>query len=204
MAYIHDPIIVEQGRHMPSLGALIGSRVSDDVYNRVQSNGFKSFFGSDYDTMNTTFFNQYTKPMNDLSLDLSRTVNALLNPDQFRILSTIEDFQSIPPCMELAIALYEPVRKGILEGRMEGFGYDETTLPDEDFYGRMISNFRCEGVQESSDDDGRYLISATIYSDDPDLDDDQLYAIEMTRETIRDRILATTNRDPTCINSPRG
>lgn len=204
MARFHDTITITAGHSMPSLGTLIGSRVSNDVFESINSHNHASFFGGEFDHMREEFFNRYVRPMEQLNLDISRTVNALLNPDQFRILESVVDFQSIPPCMEMAIALFDPVRQGIIEGRMEGFGYDPSTLPDEDVYGRMIDNFSCDDVLAASDDEGYYDIHATMYSDDPNLTPDELHAILKTREYILNRILAETDRDPTAIELPRG
>lgn len=204
MARIHETISISSASQMPSLGALIGSRVSSEVFDSINRSGFTSFFGSDFDHMQEDFFNRHVKPMDALSLELSRTVNLVLNPDKFRILESIEDFQNIPSCMELAILTFAPVRQGVLEGRMDGFGYDPNTLPEEDIYGRIIDNFTCEDVEAASDDDGYYKVSGTMYSDDPDLTDDELHAIQRTRDYIRRVILVQTDRDPTDIFVARG
>ena len=104
----------------------------------------------------------------------------------------------------MAILMYEPVRMAFQEGRVEGFGYNPESLPEEDVYGRMIENFTCRDVAAASDEEGYYPISATLYSDDPDLTDDELFAIRSTRRFIRDKILKGTDRDPTAIDLPRG
>lgn len=204
MPIFHDDVTIQHGGKMPSLGALIGSRVSSDVFAAVQGSSHSSYFGDDFNKLKRDFFNQFVKPMDNLSIDLSRTVNALMNPDRIRPLISIDDLRTTPLSMELSIALYEPVRTGILEGRMDGYGYDPSTLPKEDFYGRMIENFSCSDVREASDADGYFPLTGTMHSDDPDLSDDELRAIEATRDFIRDRILAETNRDPTSIDVCRG
>ena len=204
MATFHDTITIHSESQIPSLGTLIGSRVSSEVFNSINNMGHSSFFGSDFDHMGSEFFNRHVRTMDSLGLELTRTVNAVLNPDRFRVLSSIEDFRSIPLCMEMSIVMFEPVRKAIEEGRMEGFGYDPSTLPEEDIFGRLIDNFACNDVAKASDDEGWYPISATLYTDDPVMDDDQLYAIRKTRDYILGHILAETDRDPTCIDLSRG
>lgn len=204
MAEIFDTVVIESGSRFPSLGSLIGSRVSVDIYNDINNSGYQSFFGDQFDHMRNEFFNRYVRPMDELNLDISRTVNALINPDRFRILNSVEDFRSIPPCMEMAICLYEPIRQGMVEGRIEGFGWIPETLPEEDVYGRLLSNFECLDVQEASDGEGYYEVHGTLMTDDPDLSDDELWAIRKTRQYILDKILATTDRDPTAIDLPRG
>lgn len=204
MARIHETISISSGSQMPSLGSLIGSRVSNEVFDSINKAGFTSFFGSEFDHMTESFFERHVKPMDDLNLELSKTVNLILNPDKFRILNTLDDFKSIPSCMELPILMFEPIRQGVMEGRLSGFGYDPSTLPDEDDFGRLIDNFTCEDVEEVSDNDGYFKLTGTMYSDDPDLSDDDLYAIRKTREYIRDVILRNTDRDPTDILVSRG
>lgn len=204
MARIHDTIVIGQGQTMPSLGSLIGSRVSSDVFDSINSQGHASFFGAEFDHMRQEFFNRYVRPMDQVNLEISRTVNAIMNPDQFRILESIEDFRSIPPCMELAIVMFDPIRQGMIEGRIEGFGYDPSSLPQDDVFGRLIDNFSCNDVLAASDEEGYYDISATLYSDDPDLTPDELHAIDKTRSYILNKLLKETDRDPTAIELPRG
>lgn len=203
MAIFHDPIEI-QGSAMPSLGMLLGTRASSEVFDSINTRGHASFFGADFDNINRDFFNRHVRQMDTMNFNLSRTVDAIMNPDRFRILDDMRSFESIPLCMELSIALFEPVRKGIIEGRMEGFGLNPLFLPEEDFYGRMIDNFTCEDVAAAADEHGNYEVTATMDSEDPDLTDDELYSIRKTREYILNKILAETDRDPTAINLPRG
>lgn len=204
MARIHDTISISSGSQNISLGMLLGSRVSGEVFDSINSTGHSSFFDNEFAHMRNEFLNRYVRPMDALSNDLTRTVNMVMNPDRIRILDTVEDFRSIPPSMELAILMFEPVLQGFKEGRIEGFGYDINTLPEEDIHGRYIDNFTCEDVAEASDDDGYYDIKATFYSDDIDLSEDEVYAIRKTRDYIRNKLLPKTDRDPTNIDMMRG
>lgn len=204
MAIFHETInITSAGRH-PNLGMLLGTRASSDVFNTINARGHTSLFGSDYDHMHADFYERHVRPMDALNFEVSRTVNMIMNPDRYRILNTMEDFKSIPSCMEMAILCFEPVRHGVQTGTMEGFGYNPDTLPEEDMYGRLIDNFTCEDVLEVADEHGYYDVSGTLYSDDLDLNDDDLFAIRRTREFIRDKILLGTDKDPTAIQLPRG
>jgi len=204
VAIFHDTINISSAGRMPSLGMLIGTRASSEVFNTINSRGHTSLFGSDYDHMHQDFYERHVRPMDSLNFEVSRTVNMIMNPDRYRILDTIESYKSIPSCMEMAILCFDPIRKGLMEGRFEGFGYNPDTLPEEDMYGRLIDNFTCEDVHAVADDEGYYDVHGTMYTDDLDLNDDDLYAIRRTREFIRDKILNGTDRDPTCILLPRG
>lgn len=203
MIVIHDTVSISSAHQPPSLGALSGSRVSNEVFESINSGAHRSFFGDDFRHMSQEFFQRYVAPMDQISFDISRTVNAVLNPDRIRILNTMDDFKSIPLSMEIPILLFEPVRKAALEGRVSGFGYDPEWLP-EDMYGRLIDNFTCEDVLTAKDEDGYYPIQATMFSDDEVLSDDKLYAISETRDYIRNHILKKTDRDPTDIDVCRG
>jgi hypothetical protein len=187
---------------MPTLGSLLGSRVSSDVFSQINDLGHASIFGSEFDQRRNEFFMRYVQPVDQVAHEIRSTVNALLNPDYFRALESIEDLRSIPLCMEMAIATFAPIRQGIMEGRFEGFGYDPNTLP-EDVFGRLNDNFTCEDVGASMDEEGRFQTSAIIYSDDPELSDDDLYAIRRTRDYLK-HVLDKTDRDPTAIDLPRG
>lgn len=204
MARIHDHVIIESGNALPSLGALIGSRVSSEVFGNINAHSHKSFFGSDFDQRRQEFFDRHVRRMDDISIDIARTVNLVVNPDQFRILNSFEDFQAIPPCMQLPIIMFEPVRRAFLEGRIEGFGFDPENLPKEDVYGRLIDNFTCEDVLAAMDENGEYEVTGVMSTDDPEVSSDELYAIRKTREYIKRHILDGSNRDPTAIRLNRG
>ena len=71
--------------------------------------------------------------------------------------------------------------------------YGEPPIMEEDYIDdaiteRMMNNFSCDNVAEASDAKGYYPISATLYSDDPEMSDDALYVLRQSRDFIRDRI----------------
>lgn len=204
MARIHDTIEITSAGTMPPLDMLLGARASSDVFDSINAQGYRSFFGSDFDNMRQEFYQRHILPMDSLQFEIGRTVNMLINPDHIRMLISIEDLRSTPTSMEMPILLYAPVRTLFEEGRVEGFGYDPDYLPPEDVYGRLIDNFSCDDVEAASDDVGQYDIEGTMWSDDPDLEDDELYAIRKTRQYILNHVLAQTDRDPTAVDLPRG
>lgn len=204
MARIHEEIKITSIGRMPSLGDLLGTGTSSDIFDRVDNSGYSSFFGSEFTHMGQRFYDRHVRPLEELSFEIGRTVNMLVNPDRYRTLASIEDFRSIPTCMELPIVMFAPLRQALVEGRIEGFGYNPDSLPEEDVFGRMISNFACDDVAAASDENGEYEISAIFDSEDPDLSDDDLYHIRLTREYIKESIWKNTDRDPTAIDIPRG
>ena len=204
MAVIHDDIMISSSSLPPSLSMLIGSSVSMDVFEAVDNRGFASMFGNDFNNVRMDFFQKHVEPVSRLNLELARTVNMIINPDHFRPLVSFDDYLSIPPCMELPILLFEPVRRAFEQGRIEGFGYDPDRLPEEDYFGRIASNLSCDDVLAASDADGYFELTAQYYSDDPELDDDDINAIIKTRRFIEREIFENTKLDPTAILLPRG
>jgi hypothetical protein len=204
MAVISELITIPAGMAMPSLGVLIGSRVSHGVFDQIQETGHSSFFGSEFDTLTRDFFQRHVEPLERVRVELQDTMAAIMNPDYFRILQSFDAFRSVPLCMELPILMFGPVKQAFLEGRLEGYGYNPESLPEEDVFGRMIDNSRCEDVEAASDANGYYTVTARVESDDPELSDDDLWAIERTRDFILSRILNETDRDPTAIDQTRG
>jgi len=70
MAIIHDTITIPAGGVIPSLGSLMGTRVSNEVFDSINNRGHSSFFGQEFDHMRTEFFDRYVKPMDRVSLDI--------------------------------------------------------------------------------------------------------------------------------------
>lgn len=203
MAILHEPIVVQGGRHVLSLGTLIGSSVSSEVFDSINSSGGASFFGSDFDRLNANFVEQFSNQADRVAFELSATINSVMNPNVFRPLITMEDYMSIPECMQYPILMMPEMKDLLSKGQIEGWGIEPHMLGDEDMYGRLCENFSCDDVAEASDENGAFELVGTMYSDDPDLSPDALSAIEESREFIRDKILAETYRDPTAIWLPR-
>jgi len=202
MAKFSDPIVVRGARNV-TLGSLLGTRISRSTYDEINRDGHKTFFGGRFNDLERDFEDRFVRPMDAAAITLDRVVNRLVNPDRWRPLLDIEDFRSIPPSMELMIVSYAPMRELLCEGRIDGFGYDPDSLPDEDLHGRLIDNYRCKNVLEAMDEHGNYTVSAFHKSTDPELSADDLHATWETRRTI-DRLLGQTNRDLTDVDTLRG
>ena len=204
MAILNDVIRLDGQRGFPDLGSLLGTSVSSEVFERINSNPHQSFFGDELLAMRQDFYNTHVTPAQQLEHEMARTFQQIGQTDHIRALTTIEDFRTIPRSMEMVILLHEPVRRLFEQGRIEGFGYDPRQLPEEDIYGRLLNNFHVENVASVADDDGVFELKATFRSDDPFFDLDELDAMRETRNYVMDKILAETSRDPTDIDSMRG
>jgi len=120
------------------------------------------------------------------------------------VLDSIEALSATPLCMELPILLYQPVRDLFERGRVEGYGFNVESLPDEDFYGRLIDNHYVPDVLAAMDDEGYFESSSLTFSDDIVLTLDEQDAIRATRAYILEQVLEMTDRDPTAISQIRG
>ena len=194
---------------IPSAGALFGTvgrrNVMDAINNALGSSGF---FGSAADIFapyRSAFMSDIVSPLLRVSEAARNLVVAMVNPDEYRPLVTEADFAAIPPIMQMPIIMYEPLKRLLMDGKIEGFGYNPAWLPEEDVYGRLINNCRCDDIGAAlvASGDNRYDWHGTYWSTDPRLSEDELEAIEETRDFI-DRVLATEDYDPTNYPFARG
>lgn len=191
----------------PTLGALLGTSGSDAIIDNVNRvSGSTTFFGSMYDryaSIRNKFIENIVVPIKAAETALYKTVDAMVNIDHIKPLTTMDAFKSVTPAMHLPILMYEPVRTLFDQGRVSGFGFDPEFLPEEDVFGRLIDNGTSYDVLADLDDEGAVTLESTYWSDDPEMTDQELDAIEDTRRFI-DKILADTNYDPTDITLERG
>lgn len=196
---------------IPDPGALMGQVGSTALIDNInRSLGTTSFFDTMrdvYSNVRNIFIRDIVTPMKQMEQTVTQFSQSLLNPDTIRPLTTLEDFQCIPPRMMESIALYPPVTALIRDGRISGFGYDGEALSQaEDVYGRLIQNGTIEDVQqaatENNDAPGWAAFEYDFWGHDPDLSFDELEALESTRRFV-DWILAETPHDPTDIGSDR-
>lgn len=204
MGRIRDTIIVSD---IPSPGALLGTSGSANLIQAINDSfGSASFFGSAQDIYAATsnaFIQNIVKPIQQMGQQVTHLTRSLLNPDEFRPLIELDDFRYVPPCMQLPILMYAPVRQALEEGRVSGYGFDPENLPDEDVYGRLIDNGYVEDVFETCGDNTACDLTWHWKSDDPDLSISEIEAIQETRRRI-DYILQETPWDPTDIRTERG
>lgn len=192
---------------IPSPGALLGTSGSANVIAAIQDSfGSSSYFGSAQDPfreINNAFIRNVVTPIRELSAEVREVTNALLRPNVFRPLETIEDFRHIPDCMKFPVIMHPPLRRLLKQGRISGFGYDEDELPTEDVYGRLISNGVIEDILLQAGNK-RYLDLNYVWcGDDPEITLDEIEHVERTRIAI-DFILETSLIDPTDPSSERG
>ncbi len=189
----------------PSMGALLGTSASSEVLQEINNRQGATFFGSRYDAVNDSFMQNIIAPMRQSEMTLKNMSAAMLNPDQIISLVEPEHYTNIPASMHMPILLYAPVRDLLRRGRIDGFGYDEEQLPEEDIYERLLNNGHIQSLSDAytSKDSDIVTFHWDINSHDPELSVNDRDAIRETREYV-DYLLTNTDRDPTNIDSMRG
>lgn len=188
----------------PPINALIGNSVNPDVLQEINAHYGSTFYGERYDPINNAFMMNHVLPLRQASMQIEHTVRSMLSSDQIVPLTQIAHFESIPTAMHFPILLYPPVLELFRQGRLDGFGYDLRDLPQEDVYGRLLSNGHIKDVAAHLDPKTECVtFKWHIKSSDPELSRTELRAIDLTRSYI-DEILETTAWDPTLIGSIRG
>jgi len=192
---------------IPSAGALLGTTVSDDLLTSLNQNlnlG-SDFFGSIEDVFHKSrkLVNTVIQPIRDTAIKLRHVTAKLVKQDKIIPYTEFNDFNYVPPSMELPILMYKPVYDLFQEGRVAGFDkYDPDNLPEEDVYGRLINNGYVEDVFGVVKDK-QYTTVYEFDSEDPDLSFEELDWINETRAAI-ERMLDETDKDPTCYPRRRG
>lgn len=194
---------------IPSPGALLGTTGSRRLIETINDSlGTAAFFGSmndRYAAVTNAFIEKVVKPIQEIGQTISHVSRTLINPDEYRHLETLDDFRYTPPCMQMPILTYAPVRKLLEQGRISGYGFDPDDLPTEDVFGRLCSNGTIEDMSAAYSEAGNGIpdFMYDFYDDDPELSFDELRYIEETRKTI-DHILEATLWDPTDPTQERG
>ena len=185
---------------MPSLGAMIGSTHSSEVLERLNmASGGGVIFGQPGDPFRDRYQALKSVLMDNLNaVDrvVTQVQQTVTQPTKMIPITSVEAVQNIPPCMTLPFVMYEPIKTLLTDGRIDGFGIDPRFLPEEDVYGRLINNGK---VDISAGDKEIVWLWRT---DDPELSEEDLEAIEATRGWIDSWLVKEmqpggTYRDPT-------
>ncbi len=197
--------------NITSLGAILGTSGSQSLIANINEQcGGGSFFGNqERDPFSTGYYNfmqQVVEPIRETQHRLEMISAQVSNPDVYRAITTAEDLRKgIPPCMQLGIIYYAPVRRMLEEERIDGFGIDPKTLEKDDPYEDMIKSGKWEG--NSLDIQGEWA-GVTFYekSTDPDLTFEEIRCLEATRKFL-DKFMTdedTKHYDPTLATELHG
>lgn len=177
-----------------SLGSLLGTTGHQSLIDNInQRCGGGSFFGSMNDPFRDgfqTFMNTVITPIQEAGRILINTTNQLFHKDEYRVIDSEEELKKgIPPCMQLSILYFPPIRKMLDEERIYGFGIDPNTLDDEDVYGRILNNGKVEFDADSLPEDGTITFEWNETTDDPVLSDHEQMCLELTRQYAEEFLL---------------
>jgi hypothetical protein len=186
---------------MVPAGALLGTSGSkaiiDDINNSYGMNSeyfgsVNDIFKSNRETFVSTFITDIMEEANKVKI----IANQLFETEGYKPIICEDDLINIPSKMILPILLEPEVRSLLKEGRIDGFGFDEALLPEEDYYGRLCKNGYVEDTLEALDEDGNLTLTFEFKDTDPELSLDEMDYIMETRQYIKN-ILKTTYKDPT-------
>lgn len=172
-----------------SLGAILGTSGHQDLIRNINAqSGAGSYFGSMSDPFRTgfqVFMSTVVEPIRQVQNTLLGTANKLLKQDVYRPITNVKELEEgIPPCMQLGVIYYQPIRQMLEEERIDGFGIDPKTLWDEDPYESVINSGRAIIHSSLLGENGEYDITWTEKSIDPEMTIEEKYALEMTRDFI--------------------
>jgi hypothetical protein len=191
-----------------SIGDICGTTVNSKLLDFVNTNVFQSDSllkcKSILDKGQRQFFDNINKSKIKLMNSVKNIKRKLMYSDEIKRLINEQDFQYVPPKMELPILMYKPVKRLLKQGRIDGFGYNPKALDDvEDVYGRLIDNGKCNNPIEQIEEKGYFVTEHTFKLDDPDLTFEELDMIEETRKYV-DYLIKNTRIDFTDYPNERG
>ena len=186
-----------------SAGSLLGTTGTREIIDELNTSlGLNSsFFGGVEDifrTQRSALLDNTLNPILRANQVVEVATNKLFNNDVIRPIVCEDDLLNIPPCMHLAILTMPRVKSLLEEERIDGFGVDPKLLPDDDMYGRLISNGRVDDLLDSMDKNGEVIFHWDFYEGDVELTEEELDYIEESRKYINN-LLDKTIYDPTCF-----
>lgn len=172
-----------------SLGAILGTSGSAELISNInQRCGSGSFFGSMEDPFRTgyqAFMTKIVEPIRHVQQTLFSTAKSLFHKDVYRPIDSRKELEKgIPPCMQLGIVYYAPIRRMLEEESIDGFGIDIKTLREGDPFEPVLNSDYIELHSDVLRGKGDFDMFHYEYSDSPELSDDEIIALRKTREYI--------------------
>lgn len=166
---------------VPGIGSMLGTGHSAAVLEKLQSqSGGQVIFGQEGDPVAERYQSMCRLINDQLSVAnraLESVRQAVMFPNEFVAIQSIDDLYDVAPCMQEAIVMYRPVRDLLSDGRISGYGINPANLPEEDVYGRLINNGKTDSIDKKE-------LEWYWRTDDPKLTEAELEAIEQTRGWI--------------------
>lgn len=185
-------LTLNQFDRIPSIGAILGTQGHKELLDAINKDlGSASFFGSTDDpfaSQHQYFVDRVIAPIQLVAQQFKQSFAEMKEPNKniFKSILSLKDLENgIPECMWVPIALHPVIRELGEQSRIDLFGIDAKNLPKENVYQRLIDNGKAVlDPDELRANDGKYTVEFVYASDDPDLTDDELEAIEDTYNFI--------------------
>ena len=198
---------------VPSLGAMIGNVHSQDILTQINARWGTNTVA--FGLANDPYKDEYQNFMNLLDTEIRKsddyvlnTTQRIFNPDIYMPITTAHDLACIPQCMQVPMLMMPAMRDMFEQGMIWGWGWNPESLPEEDYYGRLIGNGRAVIVPQAPDATPDY-ITWEYRTTDPDLTEEQLDVIDKSRRWLADMIERELSengqhRDPTDLSNLSG
>jgi len=168
------------------MGSLYGGIVSNETIRNVNKRwmgGKELFFGTEKDPLREqylSFTNTIKKEEMRTRLSFDDLEEAISPTEKLKAISSDDDLWNINDRMRECCIMQPSLRELLKDDSIYGWGYEYDDLPEEDVIGRMISN----GEWSSHDDDDDNELVRFFSSHDPDLSDEELDCIQISRDYI--------------------
>lgn len=113
-----------------------------------------------------------------------RAIQAVINPDTIQEITCRRDLENIPACMYMPLLTMPRLRSLYDDGKIFGWGVDYFSLPEEDVVGRLINNGSFDTTNTEWMADKEKGVEFETRTGDPDYTQQELDAIETSREFI--------------------
>ena len=186
-------------------GALLGPGAPAMLLQTMNSQSNASWFTSKdniFSSTHNTFIRDFVAPLARISAAAEQVSLTALNANIYRPINCLEDLRHMPPIMHQAMLTFEPMRKLLEKGQIQGWGYQPINLPSHDPYFHLMNNGVVDTALAPVVDDF-YEMSFTWTSTDPELNADETRHIRTAREFVQS-ILNETDLDPTSPDDYRG
>lgn len=205
--YIPDIMDIDNS---PSLGAMIGTTHSPDALNALNekwsAGGVAFGLPTNPDSDNYKhFMGLVNAQINKTDTIVRQTMESILLPNEYRVIDNETSLALMPPIMQVPMLMAPCLNDMFRDRKIWGWGWNPDTFPQEDVYGRLINNGRIEWDPRDKDTCPEF-IEIEFMQDDPDLEEEELKAIEKSRRWIADWIEKEmsdegSRRDPTDLSN---
>lgn len=180
---------IQLDTNLVSLSSLLGNnRGYQEVLQSINQNSGGSYYGSESDPFRQgfqTFMQCVVEPIRQAGITIRNSVTHFMVNDEIRRIDNVAELaKGIPPKMWLPILYYEPVRRMLDDGAIDGFGVDPNKLVKDDPYKNLCESGSAEYSSDDLNDKGEYEVKFKWSSDDPDLSPEEIMDIKQTRKFI--------------------